>query len=328
MLNEISKTVYSLKLPQTQDIFNHIENNKIFNLFDKTYEKKQDLLDIEFKNNYLNWVKKGLIFNDNNYPFFYFTAGSSEAIREQIIYLNTLNKKLIIFEGEYEGYEAIANAIKMPVIKIKRHNDLNLIKTDLQNIINSNNKDNNYILFLSNPSSIDGCFYSDFYNLMDYCDFLNLKVYLDITYLGNAWQTFPLDIYDFNCIEGIFFSFSKIFGTYYNRIGGVFLKQENPLLYGNKWFKNLYSMYYGNKLMQNISFGQYFALLKQQQQIVCTDLSVKYKIHFIPSDVFLLSTVVLNEINYPWQKDFIRNKNSSLLRICITPALYKKLYEK
>ena len=157
---------------------------------------------------------------------------------------------------------------------------------------------------------------------------IGLSVYIDVAYLGLAMQKEIIDISKYDCVQGIIWSLSKPFGVYYHRIGGILTKNNNPLLYGNMWFKNIYSMNFGIQLMKSIPIEKNWKLFKSKQEEVCGILSHAMDINVIPSDVFLLSLVVKNTNVYPCQKDFIRNERSSLIRICISPLLDKKINDK
>ena len=50
-------------------------------------------------------------------------------------------------------------------------------------------------------------------------------------------------------MTAVIFSLSKPFGVYYHRIGGVLTRAEVPTLRGHLWFKNLFSLHLGERLM-------------------------------------------------------------------------------
>lgn len=294
-----SKTVYSICYPDTQNTINQVLAQDLSELYTHTYSKKQDVYHNDF---FESWKK----FSQLKFPtltHFYPTAGSSEAIREQIVYLHSQKKTLAIFFGEYEGYAAIARAIGMPYVQINRQNWRQEVKSLCPNAV----------FFLSEPSALDGNVWEDFY------DFLNtgLPIYLDLTYYNAV--DYRIDIENYLNIEGIFFSLSKIFGTYYHRIGGVVLREENPLLYGNMWFKNILSMRIGQALMDTIDIGQLNAENKKRQLLVVQQLNADG--HSVAaSDVPLLVTTP-QKSDQLWQKEFIRWEHSPILRLCITPIL-------
>jgi len=50
-------------------------------------------------------------------------------------------------------------------------------------------------------------------------------------------------------IAAVLWSLSKPFGVYYHRIGGLLAHAEVPSLHGHLWFKNLFSLHLGERLM-------------------------------------------------------------------------------
>ena len=47
------------------------------------------------------------------------------------------------------------------------------------------------------------------------------------------------------------FAANRSFGVYYDRIGGIWMRQEDQGLFGNKWFKNLTSLALGTTLLKS-----------------------------------------------------------------------------
>lgn len=314
----ISKTVYSLCFPETKVVLQGLlsEGESIHEMYSETWTKKQDNYHLSFADAFKTWSKPNLLVNWDDFPFFYPTNGASEAIREQIAYLSTKeNKRIFVFEGEYEGYEAIATAMNMTVIKIDR----NCYKDYHEEF----NKGGNF--FLSQPSSIDGNVWLDFNAFMSHLStYENVFVYIDTVYVGCIEKNYSIYL-DFDNIKGIFFSLSKAFGVYYHRIGGVFLKNSNPLLYGNMWFKNVLSMRYGEALMK--AFDVYHLPTKysayKQQSI--HEIEKEMGVTITSSDALLLST--MNRSVFEHEKFLTRDPKANKVRICITPTLEKVIKE-
>ena len=309
-----SKTVYSLYWPKTQTIYESLSKTLNHELFKETWSKSQDAIGPEFLSQWIEWVSPGLSFDQENFNFRYPTAGSSEAIREVIVDLNVKNTTLIVFKGEYEGYTAIATALKMPVVQIDRDNWLEEL-----NSLELTKK----AFFISNPSSIDGNYWPEFEDFLNFCENQKIPLYLDFAYLGISRPSF-INLCNKECVSGIFFSLSKIFGCYYHRIGGVFLKKENPLLYGNMWFKSIPSIEFGKYLLSNYSFNEGYDLYKEYQLKAINEIS---KVHGFKtlkqSDVLFLANIDKKELERSLfnLKDFERNPNSSQIRICLTPEI-------
>lgn len=318
-----TKTVYSITFRQSQEeLLKLLSNKDIILNYEKTYLKKQDVIHLNFFESWKNWSKKLVNINFNELKYFYPTAGSSEAIREQIVYLNSIGKTLVVFDSEYEGYEAIAKAINMPIKKINRFVNIKEIYNQLLKL--DSKKD---VFFISEPSSIDGCCWENFYNFLDYTNYLNISVYLDVAYIGLTNDLKLIDIYNYKNIDGIFFSLSKSFGVYYHRIGGVILKNESPLLYGNMWFKNIFSLIYGQLLLDNYQPGFNHEELKKAQNLSIIELQKKYNIRFIKADVLIIANCVYVPETYLWQKEYQRSQLNPYLRVCLSPVLDKYLNE-
>lgn len=319
MNSQITRTVYSICYPQTQLVLAELmKNESIHEMYHETWTKKQDSLHLEFLDAWKNWVSPRFDFNQEKLSHFYPTNGSSEAIREQIVYLHSQGKSLVVFDAEYEGYEAIANSVGMKVKKLTRFHNIEQVLSQMH-IINPQED----IFFISQPSSIDGCWWKDFYRFMDATANKGIEVYLDVTYVGGSKQESFFDVKKYSNLGGIFFSLSKVFGVYYHRIGGVLLQKPNPLLYGNMWFKNLLSMRYGTELMKAYPIGHLDDFLITSQQKSLNYLQQQYNIRFLPADVFLIANVVYNPSVYDWHKEFQRSEKNPYLRLCISPTLEK-----
>lgn len=308
----ISKTVYSLCFPETKKVLETLwgESQGLHDMYSETWTKKQDNYHLSFAETFKEWSKTNLIVDWKDFPFFYPTNGASEAIREQIAYLSTKeNKRIFVFEGEYEGYEAIAVALKMEVVKIKRDN-----YTDYKSEFE---KGGNF--FISQPSSIDGDVWNEFNDFMSYLStYENVFVYIDTVYVGCIERDYVIYL-DFDIIKGVFFSLSKVFGVYYHRIGGVFLKDYNPLLYGNMWFKNVFSMRYGEELMKQFDAYYFPKKYSDAKNRAIKEVEQKMNVKLINSDALLLTTIKQGDFEH--ERLLERDKNSKYVRVCITPTL-------
>lgn len=308
----ISKTVYSLCFPETKKVLESLwqESEGLHDMYSETWTKKQDDYHLSFAETFKEWSKPNLSVNWNDFPFFYPTNGASEAIREQLAYLSTKeNKRIFVFDGEYEGYEAIAQSLNMPVVKINRDNYMSYAKEFEQG----------GSFFISQPSSIDGNVWNDFNAFMSYLStYDNVAVYIDTVYVGCINKDYSIYL-DFEIIKGVFFSLSKVFGVYYHRIGGVFLKEANPLLYGNMWFKNVFSMRYGEALMKQFDVNYFPKKYNEQKLKTIQQLELSMNVKISSSDALLLTTIEPDTFEH--DKFLTRHKESKKIRVCITPTL-------
>ena len=300
------KTIYSLQFPEVKETLTDLWESKPHYLYDKNYEKAQDGKEKEFLNQFVIWSRDVIDLNLVLYPHFYACAGSSEAIREAIWELKKDGKRLVLFKNDYEGYLAFAQSSKLDYIIIDKND---YISFDFQN---------NDSIFLSNPSSIDGCFwdrYEDFMSHME-ANFPQVSIGIDLCYVGTTLNPAHKINLNYSNINYVFYSCSKVFGIYYHRIGGVLSKKPMSGLIGNMWFKNMFSLELATKLMKNFHSSYFSEKYQKHRQLVIEQLEKDLNIKTKPSDVFLLaiSDNVIDEF-----------KRDNISRICITPALDQKI---
>ncbi len=326
MLDKITKTVYSTCYPETKQVLDELLDKKdeIHSMYSEAFTKKQDAYHHSFLNAFKNWSKPVLNVDWANFKFSYPTNGSSEAIREQLAHLKSVGKEnLYVFHGEYEGYEAIGKPLGFNVIKVDRKNEI--YSTDFKE---------KSCFFLSQPSSIDGNLWDDYDRFMRYMKqkFSHVDIYVDLCYIGTIQNEYFINL-DYENIKGVFFSLSKSFGVYYHRIGGCFLKEENPLLYGNMWFKNLFSMKYGEELLNRIGVYYYPETYRQKQTDAIYKLCQESGINITKiktSDVLLLATVDTRKADtepLKFIKEELNRGNDKQVRICLTPLMEAHIWE-
>lgn len=325
-MNEITKTVYSMCYPESKIVLDELLSKKdeIHSMYSETFTKKQDAYHHSFLNAFKNWSKPVLDVNWSNFKFSYPTNGSSEAIREQLAHLKSVGKQnLYVFHGEYEGYEAIGKPLGFNVIKVDRESEIYSIEFKKESCF-----------FLSQPSAIDGNVWEDYERFMCFIQqkFPFVDVYVDICYVGTIQGKYLINL-DYENIKGVFFSLSKSFGVYYHRIGGCFLKEENPLLYGNMWFKNVFAMKYGEDLLNRIGVYYYPEAYRQKQidaiYKLCIDRNIDItKIEI--SDVILLATIdtrVADTEALKFIKEEMNRGNKEQVRICLTPLMEADIWK-
>lgn len=315
MKNYLLKTVYSLYYPETKRITSQLfSNSSTLDLYEKSFDepKIQTQSHIYFRDAWLKWSApqvKGI--NLKNYTF-YNTAGSSEAIRESLAHYAAGGGKFIFtFKGEYEGYKALAEGYGIQTIEIDRNNWKELAQDSIR-----------YPFYISQPSSIDGNIWEDFSLFLDFMKKTqpNAKIRLDLCYLGTTLEPLEIDLTSSNNVDMIFFSLSKVFGVYFHRIGGVFSRNSMMGLEGNRWFKNLFSLHLGTKLLQTYSIDYFPKKYAQFQNKIIDSLNQNYQpIIFYPSDVIILAySETGSEHVYEDLKSMKRHSN---YRYCLTSYL-------
>ena len=311
------KGVISLIYPETTQIQTKLWKSNPLDLYTDSYLDKQDPYHIDFFHAWLKWSSPVLKLN-RKLTHFYPTAGSSEAIRDAICYIvcrslkDKKTYKLHVFEGDYEGFRAYANAFNVPLVV---HNRDQVVNGLFSNVIDVSAGD---VFMLSQPSSIDGNIWQNFSSFMTIMEKKHpqVQVMIDICYVGTIAGPYKINL-DYKNIQAVFFSLSKAFGVYYHRIGGVLSRSEIPSLNGNKWFKNIFSLKFGEALLKNHSV---FELPQKYKKVQMQSLQglIGQIPNLNPSDVVLLANKPALENRTPLETYLMRANN---LRVCLTPKM-------
>ncbi len=296
----VSTTVYSLVYPETRAVLDELWAARPHALYDAPWLSRQDAVHEEFFAEWARW--SGLPDIGARFPHAYPTGGSSEAIRDAICLMAAQSPKprLVMLDGDYEGYPALASAYGVEVVRLRRgtwREDLRRITGPVE-------------AFVSYPSSIDGNLWPD---LPAFLAAFPGPVNLDLCYLGCTRAPFPVDL-SAPSLQRVFFSLSKVYGVYYHRVGGVWSKTEMPGLWGNRWFKNLFSLQLGTALMRRFPKD---ALPARYAPVQAAVAAAYPHAALVPSDVVLLATAADGE---PW---FTRS--SGVARYCLTPGMDARL---
>lgn len=335
----VTKTVYGLVYPEVEQVYLDVYTNRkrIGALFDEPYTRRQNNMHEALIGGYVDWAKEIAPIDRKVFSHVAPTSGSSEAIRETIAYHGNWGETYVydenwgtnrvhqegptihVFDGEYEGYQAYAAAHNVGLIFHDRN--------DYEHSIGvwANRGDRFY---LSQPSGIDGNIWKGYDDFMKFLakEQPDLKVMLDLAYVGTfANPDVVIDTTHKN-IEAIFFSLSKTFGTYYQRIGGMFSKTDFPGLTGNSWFKNLPSIEVGAELMRNFGVQDLPKKYKSVQQAIVTDLGREFGPGVEASDVILLATQPTSPAEPNEFKRLLTRVDK--VRYCLTPRLDKMIKAK
>lgn len=298
------RTVYSLLYPETRKITKNLWNSNPHFLYEDSYSQPEYQTEIEskFKKSWINWSKDQISFNESLF-YFYNSAGSSEAIRESLARLKASGIDTIYtFTGDYEGYKSLAEAYNLKIISLNRYSWKTIKPNSLKGAF-----------YFSNPSSIDGNVWDDtqdFINKMTQ-DNPECLLRIDLCYVGTSSKKLNLNLND---VDMIFFSLSKVFGVYFHRIGGVFSKNKMLGLEGNKWFKNLFSLHLGIKLLDTYNINYFPNKYQKVQTEALLTINKEYNLNFEPSDVIILGH----------SKDEVSGYTRESLkssRICLTPIM-------
>lgn len=325
-----SKGVYALASTEAEGakkaIFgNHDDEVRedYLNSFRHAWTRKQDGYHQEFFDRWISWSTPVVDFDADTWIYQYPTAGASEALRHLIYDLAARHRRtprIHFFEGEYEGYMKMAEATGLKWIEHSRPegegSDTDL---DIKSIVHSMDAED--LFFISQPSAIDGNVWGE------YQDFINAmpanSVVVDVTYVGAVQEDAIKKRFDLNArsIRNIVFSLSKPFGVYYDRIGGIFAREEDPGLYGNLWFKNLTSIMIGSHLMATHGVFDVPNRLRPIQLQALENVGLNLGMKLQPSQVVLLGHAPIDQTDLL----SIYLKRGRRARICVTEEMFNLL---
>lgn len=317
----IIETVYSWVYPETKVVFDQVRTAAdVPAMYERAWTKQQDPMHTALIEGWTRWAQPRLEGSWDAFPQRYVAAGSSEAIRESIAYHATRAFRrgeapaIHVFEGEYEGYTAYAQA---HACTVHRHARASAIETLREKASRGQR------VYLSAPSSIDGMVWDELPGFLDAVASLDrdIRVSLDLCYVGCVGQRDYRIGFDHPVVDEVFFSLSKVFGVYYHRVGGMFSRHELPGLFGNKWFKNLLSIRLGCALMNAHAVDELprrYAWAQRQ----ATDELKALQPHARPSDVVLLAHAMEGRAGEP----FCRVAGQS--RYCLSPRLDQLVAER
>ena len=178
---------------------------------------------------------------------------------------------IAVLEGEYEGYSAYAESLKIPIQTFKHLSDASY--------------QNGQTWFVSNPSALDGNWIEDdTWNkfLQDGHD-----VVVDAAYVGLTKER-PLDVSAPN-IRAVLTSPSKIFGVFrYRNTGIAFTREPVAAMYGTKWFKDIPALLTTLSLYETFAPAELPNTYQPTQTTLCRRLSELVEVDVTPSDVLLL----------------------------------------
>jgi len=313
VLDGLSTAVYGLVLPETREMTRRLWAERPEVLYENAYEESQDLAHVALFERWSNWVSP-LVTGLPDYRHRYATNGSSEAIRESIWSLakaahdSGRRACLHVFTGEYEGYTAYARAAGIAVLTYDRATWSDIAFAP----------DAVHRWYVSQPSATDGNVWSGFLEFLRAMAERDIEVAVDLAYVGATDRPLSVDVSLPN-VAYVFFSLSKVFGVFYHRVGGVFSRTPMLGLEGNKWFKNMFSLYLGASLIDETPSPVMLpAKYRHVQTEACEILSARHGIPLAPSDVLLLATTPPGD--YP-----AAFRRGTGYRYCLTPTMDRLL---
>jgi histidinol-phosphate/aromatic aminotransferase/cobyric acid decarboxylase-like protein len=284
-------------------------------LYDQPYLGAQDDLHETTTLQWRAWVAPVLEIPDA-FGFRYATQGSTEAIRESLA-LHAISARaagrqpvIHVFHGEYEGYAAEMESYGGRVV---RH-DRDEYEDSFAREASAGDR-----VYLSQPSAIDGNVWTEFPALVAFIEerLPALELMVDLTYVGTVGAPYRIDVRS-PVVHTVFFSLSKVFGVYYHRIGGALSREPLTGLYGNRWFKNTFSLELGRRLLESLEVRAVPKRYASLQAEAVASVAARLGVPLVASDVVLLA-------HHPWTEglpDVVAPlRRGSSVRYCLTPAL-------
>ena len=316
-----SGTIYSLVMPESEAALLSLvgDTEALLDRYREPWTQKQDAMHEAYFDAWLGWSAPIVEVDSATFPFRYPTAGASEGIFKLMAeYLGRSAKAgreptIHIFEGEYEGFPAYAEALG---IRCVRH-DRNAWQDMAERI------DRGGMVWISQPSAIDGQVWPHF------ADFVRLlaeqrpdvAIIPDLTYVGSVARPFSVPL-DSPSIPAFVISHSKPFGGYYHRVGGVFSRSEAPSLFGNKWFKNLLSLAWGTEMMRRHGVFDLPRSYRPVQEEAARLAGAALTVPLEAADVLLIATAPPEAAASDALKTVLRGSPSEQrVRLCLTPAM-------
>lgn len=316
-----SKTVYSLVWPETENVVRHalMDVERMLERHRRPHMKQQDAIGPDFAAIWWEWsgISSGTV---HQWDHFYPTAGASEAIREVIDELSATNGVLLVFDGEYEGYAAIANGHNTPVHVVNRATWKDQWG-ELQHLLDSGEIASAQ-WWISEPSAINGCVWDEFNDFVTTVGAdERVELWVDATYIGATVVPRSYEVISSKYVTGVVFSLSKPFGVYYRRIGGCFCRRPVKNLWGNMWFKNIDSIELGKLLLTDQSNTSLAQKYQKIQHDVLNNWNANAKNVWLPSDVVILAYASVR----PDTETDERYRRGDFYRVCLTPAMHKMI---
>lgn len=321
-----SGTIYSLVMPESEAALAHVVDggtlgrHSFFSLYHEPWTQKQDAMHEAYFEHWLAWSAPIVSIRAADFPFLYPTAGASEGIYKIMAEYAASERAegrepaIHIFEGEYEGFPAYADALR---IRIVRHD-----RSDWRSV--PERMDGRPLFWISQPSAIDGAVWPHFESFVALLLEARpeARIVPDLTYVGSVSRAFRVDL-DFANIPAVVISHSKPFGGYYHRVGGVLSRREIPSLFGNKWFKNLQSLAWATEMMRRHAVfdlpRKYGPVQEEAARRVANMLGLDA---LGPADVLLLGTAAPGPDMPPLLESVLRGSaGERVIRLCLTPAM-------
>lgn len=319
----VCRTVYGIYWPETRRIVDALWQSRPHRWYERNYDRRQDAMHGPFLERWRSWVGEAGVRLGDGYAHAYPLAGANEGIHALLAHLASrageTRPRVHVFEGEYEGYPHIAAALGL---EVKTHaRDPELYAITLAAAARPGD-----LFFLSQPSAIDGDVWPGMAGFLAWLgrEAPGVSVAVDLTYVGAVARDYTIDLDQPN-VAALLFSLSKPFGVYYHRVGGLLARQPQALLHGNLWFKNLFSLHLGERLMAEHGARD---LPRRYQPLQQRTLDAGIAAGVIdaaakPSDAVMLASATLAGASDAAHGEFVRcvGREGTGLRWCLAPGM-------
>lgn len=293
--------------------------------FHEPWTQKQDDAHVAYLDGWLRWAAPVVTVDAAAFPHRYPTAGASEGIFKLMAEYASATRQagavptIHVFEGEYEGFAALAASLSMMVVRHRRD--------DWRDAIGAIDPGGQF--WVSQPSAIDGGVWADFdvFARTMAAARPDVSVVPDLSYVGAVAREYSIPL-DLDNVPAFVVSHSKPFGGYYHRVGGVFARELRPSLFGNRWFKNLTSLAWGVEMMARHDVFDLPRRYAPVQAAAAREVGRRLGVGDLkPADVFLLGIAPPPADPAPALASAIRGVGvDRVLRLCLTPTMAAMAY--
>lgn len=269
--SDLLTTVYSWLFPEVEAVVRDWADEYPHELFQENIRPGLDELHLPLFERFTAY-HRAEVTGWEAFPHRYPVSGSSEGLFHLLAEHRTATPGLALYalDGEYEGYRAYAESLRVPLVTLPPEALLTAPAGRL---------------FLSHPSARDG-------NPVDRELLRALldrhRVVLDLAYLGMTAAPLDLDL-DHPNVDAVVTSMSKPFGLYYHRVGFCFARRPIASLYATKWFKNAASITLAERVLDRIPPRSLAERYRPLQLATLDRLSAEGGPRLTPSEVFLLA---------------------------------------
>jgi len=316
-VSDVTRTVYGVTYPETRRIVDTLWAERPHELYERNYTGRQDDMHRGLLARWREWVADAGVALGGGFPHEYPTAGANEAIHALVAqYAVHGARRLHVLDGDYEGFVHVAQGLRLEVVRHARDparwpESLAAARPGEP-------------LFLSQPSAIDGAVWDGLAPLLRAVAARapGVEVVVDLTYVGAVAVAPRIDLRH-DAVRAVVWSLSKPFGVYYHRIGGVVSREPIPTLAGHHWFKNLFSVILGERLLAAHGALDLPTRYRPLQHAAIERLREEGALPASarPSDVVLLAHAPAPAAGTPDAARFAEHARGGVLRFCLSPAI-------